>query len=130
MTVLSAVFGMVFIQFIPPGITRWVSVGLFVVFGLKMLHEGWNMSQTGGSEELEEVQHDIRKREDEVSNIKYIFSHESYASRSKPIVIFISSNISIRQKKLNRLITKMIPNKHNKKKTHILLKPCQYIDES
>lgn len=66
MTVLSAVFGMVFIQFIPPHITRWVSVLLFVLFGLKMLHEGWNMTATGAAEEMEEVQHDIRKREDEV----------------------------------------------------------------
>lgn len=67
MTVLSAVFGMVFIQFIPTHITRWVSVLLFVLFGLKMLHEGWNMTATVAAEELEEVQHDIRKREDEVS---------------------------------------------------------------
>lgn len=66
MTVLSAVFGMVFIQFIPPSITRWVSVGLFVVFGLKMLHEGWKMTSTDAAEEMEEVQADIRKREDEV----------------------------------------------------------------
>lgn len=67
MTILSAVFGMVFIQFIPPSITRWVSVGLFVVFGLKMLHEGWKMTSSEQAEEMEEVQADIRKREDEVS---------------------------------------------------------------
>ncbi|XP_070492183.1 putative divalent cation/proton antiporter TMEM165 isoform X2 [Chironomus tepperi] len=67
MTVLSAVFGMVFIQFIPPSITRWVSVGLFVVFGLKMLHEGWKMTSTDAAEEMEEVQADIRKREDELN---------------------------------------------------------------
>jgi putative Ca2+/H+ antiporter (TMEM165/GDT1 family) len=67
MTVLSAVFGMVFIQFLPPYVTRWVSVLLFVLFGLKMLHEGWNMTATGAAEEMEEVQSDIRKREDEVS---------------------------------------------------------------
>lgn len=66
MTVLSAVFGMVFIQFLPPAVTRWVSVALFLLFGLKMLHEGWKMSATDAAEEMEEVQHDIRKREDEV----------------------------------------------------------------
>lgn len=66
MTVLSAVFGMVFIHFIPPSLTRWVSVGLFVVFGLKMLHEGWNMTATGAAEEMEDVQAEIRQREDEV----------------------------------------------------------------
>lgn len=66
MTILSAVFGMVFIHFIPPVWTRWVSVALFFIFGLKMLHEGWKMSATDAAEEMEEVQHDIRKREDEV----------------------------------------------------------------
>ena len=33
-----------------------------------MLHEGWKMSATDAAEEMEEVQHDIRKREDEVSD--------------------------------------------------------------
>lgn len=66
MTVLSAAFGMVFIKFIPPSVTRWVSVGLFVVFGLKMLHEGYKMTATEAAEEMEGVQADIRRREEEV----------------------------------------------------------------
>lgn len=65
MTVLSAAFGTVFIKFIPPAVTRWVSVGLFVVFGLKMLHEGWTMTATA-AEEMEGVQAELRKREEEV----------------------------------------------------------------
>lgn len=60
---------MVFIQFIPPDITRWVSVLLFLLFGLKMLHEAYKMSDANAAEEMEEVQHDIRKREDEVSEL-------------------------------------------------------------
>lgn len=40
---------------------------LFVLFGLKMLHEGWKMTATDAAEEMEEVTHDIRKREEEVS---------------------------------------------------------------
>lgn len=67
MTVLSAAFGTVFIKFIPPAVTRWVSVGLFVVFGLKMLHEGWNMTATDAAEEMEGVQADLRRREEEVN---------------------------------------------------------------
>lgn len=67
MTVLSAVFGTVFIQFIPPNITRWISVLLFVIFGIKMLFEGYKMTASDAHEEMEEVQHDIRKREEEVS---------------------------------------------------------------
>lgn len=78
MTVLSAVFGMVFIHFIPPALTRWVSVGLFVVFGLKMLHEGYNMTATDAAEEMEEVQSEIRQREDEVSPLK-LFAHKFIA---------------------------------------------------
>jgi Ca2+/H+ antiporter, TMEM165/GDT1 family len=82
MTVLSAVFGMVFIQFLPPNITRWVSVLLFVVFGLKMLHEGYNMTASGAAEELEEVQHDIRKREDEVSIVDLSMLHDAFLCNS------------------------------------------------
>lgn len=66
MTVLSAVFGSVFLHFVSPAFTRWVSVGLFAVFGLKMLHEGWNMTATDAAEEMEDVQAEIRQREDEV----------------------------------------------------------------
>lgn len=66
MTVLSAAFGTVFIKFIPPAVTRWVSVGLFVVFGLKMLLEGYNMTATEAAEEMEGVQADLRRREEEV----------------------------------------------------------------
>lgn len=42
-----------------------------------MLHEGWNMTATDAAEEMEEVQHDIRKREDEVGQMNDIVSHES-----------------------------------------------------
>lgn len=56
---------MVFIQFIPQHIVHYVSIFLFVVFGLKMLHEGYTMSNNS-SEEMEEVQSEIRKKEDEV----------------------------------------------------------------
>jgi Ca2+/H+ antiporter, TMEM165/GDT1 family len=66
MTMLSAAFGTLFIKFIKPAITRWVSVGLFVVFGLKMLHEAYNMTATDAAEEMESVQTDLRKREEEV----------------------------------------------------------------
>lgn len=78
MTVLSAAFGMVFIKFIPPAVTRWVSVGLFVVFGLKMLHEGYVMTATGAAEEMEGVQADIRRREEEVSRAFFSTYHYCY----------------------------------------------------
>lgn len=65
MTILSAVFGMA-ATFIPRVYTYYISAVLFALFGLKMLWEGYHMTSTEGQEELEEVQMDIRKREDEL----------------------------------------------------------------
>uniref|UniRef100_A0A1Q3F8E6 GDT1 family protein n=2 Tax=Culex tarsalis TaxID=7177 RepID=A0A1Q3F8E6_CULTA len=65
MTVLSAVFGMA-ATIIPRVYTYYISTALFALFGLKMLKEGYYMSPTEAAEELEEVQSDLRKREDEL----------------------------------------------------------------
>lgn len=65
MTVLSAVFGMA-ATIIPREYTYYISTALFAIFGLKMLKEGYYMSPNEGQEELEEVQMDIRKREEEL----------------------------------------------------------------
>uniref|UniRef100_A0A0P6J6A9 GDT1 family protein n=1 Tax=Aedes aegypti TaxID=7159 RepID=A0A0P6J6A9_AEDAE len=65
MTVLSAVFGMA-ATIIPRVYTYYISTALFALFGLKMLRDGYYMSATEAAEELEEVQSDIRKREDEL----------------------------------------------------------------
>ena len=53
--------------YIPRIYTYYVSTFLFAVFGLKMLRDGYYMSPNEGKEELEEVQSDLRKRDDEVS---------------------------------------------------------------
>ena len=47
--------------------TFYASTALFAIFGIKMLREGYGMSSDEGKEELEEVQSDLRKREDSVS---------------------------------------------------------------
>lgn len=65
MTVLSAVFGMA-ATIIPRKYTYYISTALFAIFGLKMLKEGYYMSPNEGQEELEEVQMDLRKRDDEL----------------------------------------------------------------
>ena len=44
--------------------TFYASSILFAVFGLKMLHEGYHMSATEGQEEFEEVNEELRKREE------------------------------------------------------------------
>lgn len=51
---------------IPHTYTYYISTALFAIFGLKMLRDGYKMSATEAQEELEEIQSDLRKRDDEV----------------------------------------------------------------
>ncbi|XP_021928942.1 transmembrane protein 165 isoform X2 [Zootermopsis nevadensis] len=64
MTILSVVFGWA-ATIIPHAYTYYISTALFAIFGLKMLKEGYYMSPNEAQEEFEEVQLDLRKREDE-----------------------------------------------------------------
>ncbi|KAG5310184.1 TM165 protein, partial [Acromyrmex insinuator] len=64
MTILSVVFGYA-ATIIPRAYTYYISTLLFALFGLKMLRDGYYMSPTEAQEELEEVQSDLRKRDDE-----------------------------------------------------------------
>ncbi|ESP02137.1 hypothetical protein LOTGIDRAFT_212670 [Lottia gigantea] len=64
MTILSALLGFA-TTVIPRIYTYYVSSILFAIFGLKMLKEGWYMSADEGQEEYEEVQADLRKKEEE-----------------------------------------------------------------
>ena len=65
MTVLSAALGYA-TTVIPRKFTFYVSTALFVYFGLKMLHEGYRMDPNEGQEEYEEVQAELKKKEEEV----------------------------------------------------------------
>ncbi|GAB6019118.1 hypothetical protein CHUAL_000739 [Chamberlinius hualienensis] len=65
MTILSACLGFA-ITVIPRIYTYYVSTALFAIFGLKMLREGYYMSPTEGQEEFDEVQADLRRRDDEL----------------------------------------------------------------
>lgn len=51
---------------IPKVYTYYASTALFIIFGLRMLREGWYMSPDEGQEELEEVQADLKRRDEEV----------------------------------------------------------------
>lgn len=51
---------------IPRIYTFYISTALFAIFGIKMLRDGYYMSANDAQEELEEVQSDLKKREDEV----------------------------------------------------------------
>ena len=47
--------------------TYYISSLLFAVFGIKMIYESYHMSASEGQEELEEVNEELRKREEKES---------------------------------------------------------------
>jgi len=65
MTLMSAVLGYA-TTVIPHWFTHYASAALFLIFGLKMLKEGYDMSPDEGQEEYEEVQADLRKKDEEL----------------------------------------------------------------
>lgn len=71
MTVLSAAFGWV-ATVIPRVYTYYASAVLFAIFGIKMLRDGWKMDPNEGQEELEEVQSELKRREDQVSCLSFV----------------------------------------------------------
>lgn len=62
---LSVMFGYA-TTIIPRIYTYYVSTALFAIFGVRMLREGLKMSPDEGQEELEEVQAEIKKKDEEV----------------------------------------------------------------
>ncbi|KPJ07679.1 Transmembrane protein 165 [Papilio machaon] len=79
MTVLSAAFGWV-ATVIPRVYTHYISAALFAIFGLKMLRDGWKMDPNEGQEELEEVQSELKRREDQESTKERSSSPEGSVS--------------------------------------------------
>lgn len=57
---------------IPRIYTYYVSTALFAIFGVRMLREGLKMSPDEGQEELEEVQAEIKKKDEEVGWLVYL----------------------------------------------------------
>ena len=48
-------------------LTYYISSLLFAIFGIKMIYEGYHMSASEGQEEFEEVNEELRKREEKES---------------------------------------------------------------
>ncbi|CAK8697030.1 unnamed protein product [Clavelina lepadiformis] len=65
MTFLSVVLGYA-TTVIPRWFTYYASIGLFVIFGVKMFHEGISMNPQGAQEEIEEVQAELKKKDEEL----------------------------------------------------------------
>jgi len=63
MTILSALLGNIVTKFVPRIYTYYLSSFLFACFGIKMLRDGYIMSPDEGTEEYEEVQHEVEKAE-------------------------------------------------------------------
>lgn len=64
MTVLSVFLGLT-TSVIPKTYTHFISIALFVIFGIKMLYEAKAMSGDEAKEEMEEVQKTLNKRSEE-----------------------------------------------------------------
>ena len=60
---------------IPRIYTYYVSTALFAIFGVRMLREGLKMSPDEGQEELEEVQAEIKKKDEEVCKTHFPHLH-------------------------------------------------------
>ncbi|XP_041647362.1 transmembrane protein 165 [Cheilinus undulatus] len=71
MTCLSVLFGYA-TTIIPRIYTYYVSTALFAIFGIRMLREGLKMSPDEGQEELEEVQAEIKKKDEELQRTKLV----------------------------------------------------------
>ncbi|XP_035640512.2 transmembrane protein 165-like [Oncorhynchus keta] len=71
MTCISVMFGYA-TTIIPRIYTYYVSTALFAIFGVRMLREGLKMSPDEGQEELEEVQADIKKKDEELQMSKLL----------------------------------------------------------
>lgn len=71
MTCLSVLFGYA-TTIIPRIYTYYVSTALFAIFGVRMLREGLRMSPDEGQEELEEVQAEIKKKDEELQRSKLL----------------------------------------------------------
>nr|CCA25831.1 conserved hypothetical protein [Albugo laibachii Nc14] len=62
MTILSVVMGGVAARFLPKYMTHYAGAMLFVIFGLKMLYDSRDMSDSGPSSELNEVEEELAGR--------------------------------------------------------------------
>ena len=81
MTFLSVCLGFA-TMIIPRAVTFYISTALLVLFGLRMLYEGWNMSPNEGQEEFDEVSEELRKKE-VVKLMLNSYVHVTWAVKTK-----------------------------------------------
>lgn len=97
MTFLSAVLGNIITVFIPKVYTYYASTFLFALFGLKMLHEGYQMNAEESGDEYEEASQSLKESEEKNDNLtdeKDIESGQMPASGTRRFVIIFRKYIS------------------------------------
>ncbi|XP_068134677.1 putative divalent cation/proton antiporter TMEM165 [Hyperolius riggenbachi] len=85
MTCLSVLFGYA-TTVIPRVYTYYVSTALFAIFGIRMLREGLKMSADEGQEELEEVQAEIKRKDEELQRFKLLNGSADVETGGGPVV--------------------------------------------
>ncbi|XP_063166870.1 putative divalent cation/proton antiporter TMEM165 isoform X1 [Candoia aspera] len=85
MTCLSVLFGYA-TTVIPRIYTYYVSTALFAIFGIRMLREGLKMSPDEGQEELEEVQAELKKKDEELQRMKLLNGPGDLETGTGPVI--------------------------------------------
>jgi len=65
MTILSTLVGHVAPLLVPKAYTHYAAATLFMFFGVKMLREGFTIDHAGASDELEEVEGELLKKQED-----------------------------------------------------------------
>ena len=68
MTVLSTLVGHIAPVIVPRSYTQYAAAALFAFFGVRMLRDGAALDHSGASEELEEVEAELTKKQDDPSD--------------------------------------------------------------
>jgi len=63
MTLLAVAFGSIILKFVPPKVCTYFAAVLFLFFAVKLLWEGKNMKGGEASDELREVEEELREKE-------------------------------------------------------------------
>lgn len=96
MTILSAFLGHALPHFLPKKVTSLLAAVLFVVFGIKLFREAWEMdAHAGVDEELEEVEHEIEAKE-------LIDENDDLEKGNAPDGTGVNSSATTREKSLKR----------------------------
>ncbi|KAJ5520060.1 hypothetical protein N7463_000513 [Penicillium fimorum] len=110
MTVLSAVLGHAVPTLIPKTFTKFMAAILFLVFGVKMLKEGREMSPDEGvGEEMREVEAELEEKEHEQLRMNRrrssVTPHNLEAGRAELVLVFVPWIFPQPRQRLNNAVS-------------------------